>query len=124
MFKAVSKVLFITVLLVAFVGQAIAFNTSMSCETPVDSISPNFSELVQHFDSNPIDTNSPEDCCGIECCDLDCICIANACSSFIYFNSESDSIKTAALSEAVYRQKSEQPNAISTFLYRPPIFIS
>lgn len=124
MFKAVSRVIFIAVTLIAFIGQAIAFNASVSCENSVKSISPNFSEIIQPFDSNPIDTSSPDDCCGIECCDLDCICIANACSSFIYFNTEIDSIKTAVLSEAVYSQKSEQPNAISTFLYRPPIFIS
>lgn len=122
MFKAVSRVLFIAVMLASFVGQAITFNTSMPCETSVDSISPTFSELVQHFDSNPIDTNSQEDCCGIECCGVGCICIANACSSFVYFKTEIDSIRTAALSKAVYLQKSEQPNAISTFLYRPPIF--
>lgn len=122
MFKAVSRVLFIAVMLVAFVGQAIAFNTPIYCENSVDSTFPNVSELIKHFDSDPIDTDSSEDCCGIECCDMGCICIANACSSFVYFNAEVDSIKIAPLSEAVYMQKSEQPNAITTFLYRPPIF--
>jgi len=124
MFKAVSRVLVIAVMLVAFVGQAIAFNTSMSCETSVDSLSPNFHELVKHYDSNPIDTDSPEDCCGIECCGVDCTCIANACSSFVYFNTDLDSTKTAALSEVVFMQQSEQPKSISTLLYRPPIFTS
>jgi hypothetical protein len=124
MFKAVSRVLVIAVMLVAFVGQAIAFNTSMLCETSVDSFSPNFSELVKHYDSKPIDTDNREDCCGIECCDVDCTCIANACSSLVYLNTEVDSTKTAALSDVVYMQQFEQPKSISTLLYRPPIFTS
>jgi hypothetical protein len=124
MFKAVSRVLVIALMLVAFVGQAIAFNTSMPCETSVDSLSPNFSELVKHYVSKPIDTDNREDCCGIECCDVDCSCIANACSSLAYLNTEADSTKTAALSEVVYIQQFEQPKSISTLLYRPPIFTS
>lgn len=124
MFKAVSRVLVIAMMLVAFVGQTMAFNTSMPCETSVDSIPPSFSELVKHYDSNPIDINSPEDCCGIECCDVDCTCIANACSSSVYFNTDIDSTKAVALSEIVYMQQFEHPKSISTLLYRPPIFTS
>jgi len=124
MFKVVLKVFVITVMLVAFVGQAIAFNTAMSCETSVDSFSPKVSELVKHYDSNVIDTNSPDDCCGIECCDIECSCIANACSSFLYFHSEVVSTKIAYLSDVVFMQPPEHPKAISTLLYRPPIFSS
>jgi hypothetical protein len=124
MFKAVSRMLVTAVMLVAFVGQAITFNTSMSCETLEDSLSPNVSELVKHYDSNPINTDSSEGCCGIECCGADCNCITNACSSFVYFNTDVDSTKTATLSEAVYMQQSEQPKSIATLLYRPPIFTS
>jgi hypothetical protein len=124
MFKAVSRVLVIAVMLVAFVGQAIAFNTSISCENSVDSTSPNFIELIKHFDLNPIDSDSSEDCCGIECCDLGCICIANACSSFPYFKTEIEPTKTDALSEVVFIQLFEQPKSIATLRYRPPIFTS
>lgn len=124
MFKAVSRVLIIGMMLVAFVGQAIAFNTSMSCESSVDSLSPNFHELVKHYDSSTVDTDSPEDCCGIECCGVNCACIANACSSPLYFTTEVDPTKIAALSEVIYMQQSGQPKSISTLLYRPPIFTS
>jgi hypothetical protein len=124
MFKTVSRMLLITVMLVAFVGQATVFNAAMSCETSVDSLSPTFSELGKHYDSNTIETGSSEDCCGIECCDMACTCIANACSSFAYVNTEVDSIKPEVLSEAVYRQTSKQPKSIATLLYRPPIFSS
>jgi hypothetical protein len=124
MFKAVSRVLIIAMMLVAFVGQAVAFNTSISCETSVDSLSPTFSELVKHYDLSTVDTDSPKDCCGIECCGVNCTCIANACSSSVYFNTVVDPTKTAALSEIIYMQDSEQPKSISTLLYRPPIFTS
>jgi len=124
MFKAVSKVLVITLMLIAFVGQAIAFNPSVTCETSVNPISPNFSELVKHYDSSAINTDSSEDCCGIECCSIDCTCIANACSSLVHFNTEVDPTKTVALTEVVYMQQSDQPKSISTLLYRPPIFTS
>jgi len=124
MFKTVTKVFVIAVMLVSFVGQAISFNTSMPCETSVDALSPNVSELVKHNDSNSIDTDSPEDCCGIECCDLDCMCIVNACSSVEYFSIEVNSTKAAASSEVVYLQQFKQANSISTLRYRPPIFTS
>ena len=123
MLKAESRVLIITMILVAFIGQAIAFNTSISCENSVDSLSPHSSELVKHLGLKAIDANSPEDCCGIECCDLGCTCVANACSSFVYFNSEVHSTKTAVLSDVVHMQPLEQPKSIATLLYRPPIFI-
>jgi hypothetical protein len=124
MFPAVSRVLVIVMMLTAFVGQAITFNTLMSCETSVDPLSPNFIVRVKNYDSNPIGKDNQEDCCGIECCGIDCICIANACSSFLYVNMEVVTNNIAALSEIVYTQQAEQPKSIASLLYRPPIFIS
>ncbi len=124
MFKDVSNVLVIAVMLVAFIGQTLAFNSAMSCETSVDSSALGFSELVKHNNSNSIDSDNPEDCCGIECCDLDCTCITTACSLWLYFNTEVESTKITALSEAIYKQQPVQPKSIATLLYRPPIFTS
>jgi len=124
MFKAVSRVLVWAVILVAFIGQAMTFNASMPCETSVESHYTSLNELVNNYDSNSIDTDNQEDCCGIECCSINCACIGNACASFVYFNAEVDSTKSALLSEAVYIQQSEQPKSILTLRYRPPIFTS
>jgi hypothetical protein len=124
MFKGVSKVFFIAVMLITFATQAIAFNTSIPCETSVDSISPSTSKQVQPYDSNLINTIVTEDCCGIECCTVSCICTSNACTSFVCFNTDIGSSRTAALSEAVFIQPFEHPNSISTLLYRPPIITS
>ncbi|TWX50579.1 hypothetical protein [Colwellia hornerae] len=124
MLKAVSRIFVIAMMLVAFVGQAITFNTSMSCETSVNSLSSNASERVKHYDLNTLDTVSLEDCCGIECCGVNCTCIVNACSSSVYFNTVVNSAKTAVLAEVFYMQQSEQAKFISPLLYRPPIFTS
>ena len=48
MFKVVSNVLVIAIMLVAFIGQTLAFNSAMSCETSVESSALGFSELVKH----------------------------------------------------------------------------
>ncbi|MBA6254924.1 MULTISPECIES: hypothetical protein [unclassified Colwellia] len=122
MYKVFSKVLVIALMLVAFTGQAVAFNTAMPCETLVDSLSPNISEPVNYNDSNLLNNNSSEDCCGIECCNMDCTCIANACSSFVYFNTDVDATKTATLTDVAYIPQPKQPIYIGTLLYRPPIF--
>jgi hypothetical protein len=119
MFKAVSRVLTIAVMLFTFVGQTVAFNSSIPCETSVTHLSANASE---HSASE--NTDNRVDCCGIECCDFDCTCVANACSSIVYFNTEFNSTRTVTLSNVVAMQQSDQPKPIATLLYRPPIFIS
>jgi hypothetical protein len=121
MFKAVSNVLVIAVMLVTFVGQAMAFNTAIPCEKSENSLSHSFSEQVTHNYLKQIDTDKSEDCCGIECCSVGCTCIANACSSFVYVNTDVNPTNMAALSEAAYIQLLEQPNSPPTLLYRPPI---
>lgn len=125
MFKAVLRVLITAVMLVVFVGQAMAYNTSITCETSVVShASSNHNESVNHNDSKSTNTNSSVDCCDIDCCDVYCICIAHAFSYFAYFNIEVYSTKIAILSNTFYIQKSKQPISIPTLPYRPPIFTS
>jgi len=124
MFKAASRVFVIAFMLIAFIGQAIAFNSAMSCETSENSISANSSEQLKYNGSEKNVPDSLEDCCGIECCDLDCTCVANACSSFMNVGTEVDATKVDTLNETAGLLKTEQPKAFSTLLYRPPIFIS
>ena len=139
MFKAVSRVLFLAVMLVAFIGQVLAFNTSMSCETSAGSHSLNknnhladsvsiksasINAALENNESNIKDTDSSEDCCSIECCDMDCVCMAHVCSSSTYFSTNVGLNKTVTVSEKLYTPNFEQPKSIITLLYRPPIFIS
>ncbi|TRX54506.1 hypothetical protein [Thalassomonas sp. M1454] len=139
MLKAISKVLVLTMMLVAFLSQAMAFNTSMPCETAEDEHL-NVVTTSQKLNSNTaidieskytisahndsIDPDNHDDCCGIECCDLDCSCIANTCNSVVYFNISLVTIKTITLDETMFLPELVQPNSVSTSLYRPPIFTS
>ena len=128
MIKSISRVLFTEFMLIAFVGQAIAFNSAMSCETsenatPV-SAHTNVSAQAQHKSSAASDSKSSEDCCGIDCCDLDCNCIANACSSFMYVETEGYAAKNYSLNKAVWLPLANQPKNMTSLLYRPPILTS
>lgn len=118
MSKAFSKVLVITLMLVAFVGQAFAYS-AMSCEMSSGSHEShmNMNMNMNHGDMNKSSNGQSEDCCDVEC-----ICPANACSSTTVLNSSVDSTDIQILSESVVALQSKQPHSISTSLYRPPIF--
>ncbi|MGA4605529.1 MULTISPECIES: hypothetical protein [unclassified Pseudoalteromonas] len=116
MSKAFSKVLVITLMLVAFVGQAFAYS-AMPCEMSSGSHESHMNMNMDHGDMNKSSNGQSEDCCDVEC-----ICPANACSSTTVLNSSVDSTDIQILSESVAAMQSKQPHSISTSLYRPPIF--
>lgn len=116
MSKAFSKVLVMTLMLVAFVGQAFAYS-SMPCEMSSGSHESHMNMNMDHGDMNKSSNGQSEDCCDVEC-----ICPANACSSTTVLNSSIDSTDIQIFSESVAALQSKQPHSISTSLYRPPIF--
>ena len=116
MSKAFSRVLVITLMLVAFVGQAFAYS-AMPCEMSSGSHESHMNMNMDHGDMNKSSNGQSEDCCDVEC-----ICPANACSSTTVLNSSVDSTDIQILSESVAAMQSKQPHSISTSLYRPPIF--
>jgi hypothetical protein len=124
MFKPFSKVLVLAAMLIAFVGQALAY-TTMPCEMTVDS----------HQSHMTMDHSSPDSPKGMDhskmksskstsedCCDVDCVCPDHACSSVSLLISGYYTLGVMGFTEAAIIQVSEQPNSISTSLYRPPIF--
>ena len=125
MSKAFSKVLVITLMLFAFVGQAFAYS-AMSCEMSLGSHESHMNmehskmshhEGMEHGDMNKSSNGQSEDCCGV------CVCPTNACSSTTVLNSSIDSTDIQIFSESVAALQSKQPHSIiSTSLYRPPIF--
>lgn len=124
MFKSISKVLVVVAMLTAFVGQAFAYS-AMSCEMSaashqshmaMDQSSMKHHEGMTHGDMKSSGSNSEE------CCDIDCVCPANACTSVTFLNSNVVSTDVIRFSDLVNIQQSQQPNSISTSLYRPPIF--
>jgi len=115
MSKAFSKVLVMTLMLVAFVGQAFAYS-AMPCEMSSGSHESHMNMNMDHGDMNKSSNGQSEDCCDVEC-----ICPA-ACSSTTVLNSSIDSTDIQIFSESVAALQSKQPHSISTSLYRPPIF--
>jgi hypothetical protein len=122
MFKAVSNGIIVALIFVAFIGQTMALNMATPCESSLDAQHANVSERIQSKDLTAMDTDIATHCCDVDCCDLDCICIANACSSIVYLPAVGGVINTFILTELMYIPPSEQPNAFTSLLYRPPIF--
>ena len=125
MFKPLSKDLVVVAMLIAFVGQALAY-TAMSCEMSSGSheshMNMDHSKMSHHEGMNHGDMNKSSNGQSEDCCDVECICPANACSSTTVLNSSVDSTDIQILSESVAAMQSKQPHSISTSLYRPPIF--
>jgi len=125
MLKALSKVIVVVAMFIAFIGQSMAFITVNSYQSsPVANISINGTENiiknVDHKDNN----ETIADCCDVECCDVDCVCLASGCLSLTYLNSEIIATQIAVFSEAIFLPQTEQIKSITSLLYRPPIFTS
>ncbi|NMM40231.1 hypothetical protein [Pseudoalteromonas arctica] len=123
MFKSLSQLLFMIILLVAFVGQTMAY----SLMTSYDSIS----ELQTSTQLQPFSTEhssaksaSEDDCCDVECCENECICPANACASMLYLYSNLPLSELVVISESLNLLSTQATFFTATSLYRPPIFTS
>ena len=120
--KAVSTTLVFALLLVAFIGQAFAYSSSMPCETSAnDQYSLHYNTLATNSTPPLTHKENANDCCEIDCCDTGCICIASTCSSVAYINAEVHLTNTIVLTEMLDKQHPKQPITITTLLYRPPI---
>jgi hypothetical protein len=127
----VSKVLVVAVMLIAFVGQALAYS-SMSCEMSHESHMNMSHDSMDHssmdhssmdhasMDHSSVDQNSQNQ--HEECCGSDCVCPDSACMSIIIVGSDPKTAYVARLSESVSFQPMNQTKSIPTSLYRPPIF--
>jgi hypothetical protein len=124
MSKPLSKLLIIITILVAFVGQAMAYKFMAVNDT--DSNLQSTAQL-QIFDNNTFGEKSSEnddDCCEIECCESECICPANACTSNVYLDTNLSLSELVILSESMLSLQSKDTHFIASSLYRPPIFTS
>ena len=144
MFRPFSNMLVVSAMLIAFVGQAMAY-ASMSCEMLADyhpshqnmehaqmdhaQMDHAFMDhasmdqslmghsLMDHSQMGENQSMSSEECCG-----TDCICPVNACTSVTLLPAGVNASAFTALSEAVSLPGVQQPKSVSTSLYRPPIF--
>ena len=134
MIKSLSKVLVVAAMLIAFVGQALAYS-SMSCEMSneshqshavMDHSDMNHANMdhtsMNHADMGHASMNHDSLDTQEDCCDTECICPTSACMSLSIVGSEPNTAFLVRLSEGVTLQPSNQTKSISTSLYRPPIF--
>ncbi|RJY19392.1 hypothetical protein D5R81_00805 [Parashewanella spongiae] len=124
MFKVISKLLILVLVLVTFLAQVMAYNTSFYCETSSQHAHDDSVSLKESPSSFSKVSEATIDCCSTECCDLNCICIANACSYFVYLPFEVGSSKVVIVSEAISTQKFEPISLAFTLPYRPPIYFT
>lgn len=127
MCKSLAQVMLITLMLIAFIGQTLAFS-AMSCEmsmkmSPIEQLAQTDHIPVKHYSSSlAIDTSKAVNKHTQDCCDNDCVCPTNACTTTTALFS---SVLTTAIyfeSETPISLPTEQPNAIYSSLFRPPIF--
>jgi len=129
MIKSLSKVLVVAAMLIAFVGQSLAYS-SMSCEMSNESHQSHtimdHSDMdhanMDHADMGHASMNHDSLDTQEDCCDTECICPTSACMSLSIVGSEPSTVFLVRLSEGVTLQPSNQTKSISTSLYRPPIF--
>ncbi|WP_448569111.1 hypothetical protein [Thalassotalea ganghwensis] len=146
MLKPLSKVIVITFMLIAFVGQTLAY-AAMSCEmatgthqshqmmgnnmidndtmahdmmehaTMGHSMTDDLSADHQRMNHQLMSDLSQSD----DCCEVDCHCPANACTSTTLLYAPIDLSNIQSLSDVVITLTTQQPKSVSTSLYRPPI---
>ncbi|SET05838.1 hypothetical protein [Thalassotalea agarivorans] len=135
MIKRTLNAFIVVAMLVAFVGQALAF-TAMSCDMSSESSHQSHQNMdhsamghadmdhsmmdhstMNHGTMSNNSQNSHEDCCG-----ADCACPVAACMNISMVGSEPKTAYLARLSEAVFSPSVNHTTSIYTSLYRPPIF--
>ncbi|AOT07637.1 hypothetical protein [Pseudoalteromonas luteoviolacea] len=119
MLKPVSHVLIIVAVLVAFIGQSLAYNFVMSFEQGLT--------LVADSDSQQIlegGTQNEDDCCEVDCCEDECICPSNACMTFAYVKPDNHSVSFSKYHHMLFNISREHPIKVQDSLFRPPIFAS
>ncbi len=124
MSKPFSQVLVVSLMLLAFVGQTLAYS-AMSCE-----MSAHVPAASQHMDmdhanmdhqtmdhSKMMQSGNTDDCCQV-----DCVCPANACSSVIVLDANVNTTGILPANSVLVGYLSFPLTSVSSSLFRPPIF--
>ncbi|KZN68246.1 hypothetical protein N473_07420 [Pseudoalteromonas luteoviolacea CPMOR-1] len=124
MLKPLSHVLIITAVLVAFIGQSLAYNFAMSFEqgsTLVVDLHLTVSDAQRELGSG---AQNEDDCCEVDCCEDECICPSNACMTFAYVKPDNHSVSFSKYHHMLFNISHEHPIKVQDSLFRPPIFAS
>ena len=126
MFKLLSQLLFMIIILVAFVGQITAYSLMASFDSisELQTSTQLQSSSTEHNEYSSAENTSEDDCCDVECCESECICPANACASMVYLDSNLPLSNLAVIGESLNLLSTQAALVIARSLYRPPIFTS
>ena len=123
MFKPLSKLLILIIMLLTFVGQAMAsqFFLSQDKFTQTEQAESVAAALTTQSD---VHVDNEDDCCEVECCEDECVCPLNSCASLnlVYLSDATRHIHLS--SENIVLQSNSPPKSIAKALFRPPIFTS
>ncbi|OCQ23809.1 hypothetical protein A7985_07680 [Pseudoalteromonas luteoviolacea] len=124
MLKPLTKFFIVIATLIAFVGQASAYNFMGATEhnTEVQDTTQSIQLASAGLDTTNIP--SDDDCCEVDCCESDCICPANACIAFVYLSAQSNTSSVVAQGQSTFNDETQRPNSVQAPLFRPPIFTS
>lgn len=111
----------VLMMLVVFVGQAVAFDASSACKM-TSSFDTSIENSLQSTSEN-VDADDA-DCCDTNCCDVGCSCVGGSCSSIVYLHTEFQKTQIIVSKMAEFNQQVLYPNTMSSTLFRPPIFIT
>ncbi|OHU95155.1 hypothetical protein [Pseudoalteromonas byunsanensis] len=118
MLKSLSTILVTLSMLIAFTGQVLAY-AAMPCDMSLDNhqvmMSMDHSSKMASMDNSNMSS-------AADCCDTECTCPASVCTSIHYLSSYLLTTPVLYYSEAINRSLPQAPLAISSSLYRPPIF--
>ncbi len=145
--KAFSQVFIVAVMLITFIGQAMAFSSSASSESGSESLyqknhQSNLDADIAGDDNNSLSNSvsvkkhndaltdcADLDCCEVDCCTInvcenDCVCAASGCLSLMFLNNGIADKDIKGFTETLTLTNLIQTQSISSNPYRPPIVLS
>lgn len=122
--RPLSKLLLMITMLIAFVGQTMAYHFMASYDSSFEQHIEIPQKTIINDNSSANPSESIDDCCEVECCESDCICPANACASIAYLDSRLLLSDIMVLSEPLLSLATKDTYFIASPFYRPPIFTS
>ncbi|MDK1285767.1 hypothetical protein [Pseudoalteromonas umbrosa] len=124
MLKHLSHIFVIAAVLVAFVGQSLAYNFVMSYEQGSVLVSDMHTPASNSLDTAKQNAQSEDDCCEVDCCEDECICPANACMTFAYVKPDNQPVLLSKYHHLAHAIAHQHPIDMKDLLFRPPIFTS
>jgi hypothetical protein len=127
MFQSLSKIIVITLMMIAFIGQALAYaampchmitgdNTHEMHKSKPHSVMADHQQMMQE---NSMNHNMTE---NQNCCDNECSCPSNACSSLLFVSVISSTTNINFSFDKISYHDSILLPVHNKSLYRPPIF--